>query len=300
MTIEIGIRSLVRGIVMVGTGTTEEGGESEGEDGEREEKERVLREEEEKIANDRRLKKKEEKKRLEAEDREAMRKDLRMKIRMHMGNVCEELHQCLASAIPTKKKDKGKLPVHASSEEESDEPKGSDVEAVCEQTEELVIKEKRRRSVERPVGDSSPMETPAKRASTRDVLDPKRLLLSCRRQPFKRSPRKQTPKSLRSARKGKKVSTSPDTMGRLMFVTDNLRELGDRNMKDLKQICSSEDVPYEGLRKMDMIIAITEKRSQVAYGPEGEVEGPTGAITKEGNQSEEKEESAGNDDDKEV
>ncbi|GBG68724.1 hypothetical protein CBR_g3266 [Chara braunii] len=195
----------------------------------REEKERALREEEEKLANERRLKKKEAKKRLEAENREAMRKDLRMEICMHMGNVCEELHQRLASAIPTKKKDKGKLSVHASFEEESDEPEGSNVEAVWEKTEELAIKEKRKRSVERPLRDSPPMETLAKRASARDVLDPKHLLLSCRRQPLK-----QTPNSLRSERKGKKVPASPGTMGRLMFVTDNLPELGDRNIEDLK------------------------------------------------------------------
>ncbi|GBG78962.1 hypothetical protein CBR_g28676 [Chara braunii] len=250
MAIAIGIRSLVQVIVMAGTGTTEEGGESQVEDGERETRTREERTGFEggrgEVSKEKTTEEEGGEERLEAEDREAMRKDLRMEIRMHMGNVCEELHQRLASAIPTKKKDKGKLPVHVSSEEKSDEPEGSDVEAVCEQTEELAVKEKRKRSVERPVGDSPPIKTHAKRASARDVLDPKRLLLSCRRQLLKRSPRKQTPKSLRSARKGKKVPASPGTMGRLMFVTDNLRELGDRNIEDLKQICRSEDVPYEG------------------------------------------------------
>ncbi|GBG91491.1 hypothetical protein CBR_g52446 [Chara braunii] len=234
----------------------------------REEKERVLREEEERLAKERRLKKKEEKKRLEVESREALRKDLRMEIRKHMRSVCEELHQQLVTTQTTKSKGKGKVPVNASSEDESCDSESSEIEALSEQAERLIISEKRKRSAERTTGDSPPMETPAKRTATRSVLDPKRLMLSVKRQPMKLSPAKKTPRSLRGVQKAKKVPASPDTMGRLLFVTDNIRDLGDRNIEELKQICRVENVPFEGLKKMDMILAITEKRSKVAYDTE--------------------------------
>ncbi|GBG60501.1 hypothetical protein CBR_g5675 [Chara braunii] len=138
------------------------------------------------------------------------------------------------------------------------------------QTEGLAISEKRKRSAERTIGNSPPMVTPAKRPTKRGELNPKRLQLSCRRKPLKRSPAdKKTP--LRSILK-KKIPAAPGEMGKLRYVTDNLRELGNLNVEELKLICRTEDVPFEGMKKMDTILAITEKRTHVAYGSQPEAE----------------------------
>ncbi|GBG78800.1 hypothetical protein CBR_g28023 [Chara braunii] len=112
------------------------------------------------------------------------------------------------------------------------------------------------------------METPAKRTAAHGALDPKRLLLSVRRQPMKTPLTKKTPRSRRGKRGAKKVPASPDMMGKLMFITDNIRDLGERNIQELKHICREESVPFEGLKKMNMILAITEKRSNAAFNTE--------------------------------
>ncbi|GBG64281.1 hypothetical protein CBR_g41201 [Chara braunii] len=214
----------------------------------REEKERVLREEEERLTKERRLKKKERRKETLGGG--------------GPGGVAERPSHGDPHAYGKRKE---KVPVHASAEEDSHEFEGSEIEALSEQAERLIISEKRKRGADRTIGDSPPMETPAKRTASHGALDPKRLLLSVRRQPMKTPPTKKTPRSRRGKWGAKKVPASPDMMG---FVTDNIRDLGERNIEELKHICREESVPFEGLKKMDMILAITEKRSNAAFNTE--------------------------------
>ncbi|GBG70974.1 hypothetical protein CBR_g8274 [Chara braunii] len=84
------------------------------------------------------------------------------------------------------------------SEAESYESESSDVEALSDLAEKLTIHEKRKRAPGEVVGDSPPMETPAKRSGKRGELDPqwltKRLQLSSRRPPLKKTPTRKTPR----------------------------------------------------------------------------------------------------------
>ncbi|GBG73119.1 hypothetical protein CBR_g12836 [Chara braunii] len=214
-----------------------------------EERERELREEEARVAREKR----EEKRRIKKEEEKRKEADFR----------------------------KGKAPVYSSGSDDDKNPSNSDVEALSEQAEGLVISEKRKCSAERVVGDSPPMVTPAKHPTKRGQLDPKRLVLSCRHPALKRSPTtRKTP--VRSLMKKKKILATVGQMGKLRYVTDNLRELGDLNVDELKQICREEDVQFEEKKKMDTIFVIMEKRTHVAYGVEGNDEETTEVTIKEG------------------
>ncbi|GBG73181.1 hypothetical protein CBR_g12899 [Chara braunii] len=178
-----------------------------------------------------------------------------MQISLHMGGLREEWQHKFDRK---KGADKGKKKAEDnSSGDASHEAEDSDVEGLSNKTEQLVISEKRKRAADIPVGDSPPMVTPAKRTAKR------RLHLSCRHPPLKKSPRRTTP--FKTPSKKKKIPAPPGSCGKLRYVTDNLRELGLLNMEDLRRICQDEDVPFDG-RKMQTILAIAEKRSMVAYG----------------------------------
>ncbi|GBG91579.1 hypothetical protein CBR_g52614 [Chara braunii] len=239
-----------------------------------EKKEQARKEEEERLEKERRAKKKEVKKRKKEELREAMRKVLRMEIRMHVGGMCEELQHRLLGQVQRGSKGKDKLPSYTS-DVESYESGNSDVETLSEQTGRLNIAEKRKRSAEKVVGDSPPMETSTKRTAKRGLLNPKRLQLSCRRQAMKKTPKKSPIPSI--LKKKKKIPAESGSIGKLRYVTDNLRELGYLNVDELKQVCRAEDVPYEG-KKMETILAIAERRTQVAYGPDKEEREPIEGI----------------------
>ncbi|GBG84746.1 hypothetical protein CBR_g39124 [Chara braunii] len=68
------------------------------------------------------------------------------------------------------------------------------------------------------------------------------------------------------SRRGK-IPTSPGSVGKLKIVTENLRELRNMIVDELKRICLSEESVYEG-KKMEAILAIVENRTQQAYGEE--------------------------------
>ncbi|GBG76749.1 hypothetical protein CBR_g22965 [Chara braunii] len=138
------------------------------------------------------------------------------------------------------------------------------------------IKEKRKRSAEKQVGDSPPMVTPANRTTKLGTLNPKRLQLSCGCQAMKKTPKKKSPMQS-SLKKKKKIPAGTGEMGKLRYVTDTLRELGSLNVDELKLVCRAEDVPYEG-KKMETILAITEKRTQTAYGSNKDVNEPLGIL----------------------
>ncbi|GBG86722.1 hypothetical protein CBR_g41786 [Chara braunii] len=249
-----------------------------------EEREREQREEEVRLAREKRDEKrrikKEKEKQKEVEFRETMRKELRMEVRRHVGGVCEELHHRLLNILPTSKTSKGKKKVlvyHSTSDEERNSD-NSDVEALSEQAEGLAISEKRKRSAELVIGNSPPMETSAKRRTKRGKLDPKRLVLSCRHPSMKKPPIKKTP--VGSHMKKRKIPATVGDPGKLRFVIDNLRKLGGMNVDELKQMCREEDVQFEGKKQMDTILAIIEKRTQVAYATNEEEEETIGDINK--------------------
>ncbi|GBG92550.1 hypothetical protein CBR_g55944 [Chara braunii] len=244
-------------------------------------KEQLAREEEEHLAQvqreERRRMKKEAEKPKEAEFREGLRKELRMEVRKHVGGACEELHQRLFGDL-TKSKGKNKLPVFEGSDDDEDSAEESELEALSEKTGGLKISDKRKRSAERIIGDSPPMETAAKRSTKRGTLVPKRLALSCRHPSMKRSQIKKTPGE--TIAKLKKIPSTAGNPGKFRYVKENLCVLGGMNVDELKQICRDEDVRFEGdKKKMDTILAITEKRTHLAYGTDKEEEETTEGST---------------------
>ncbi|GBG81235.1 hypothetical protein CBR_g31907 [Chara braunii] len=186
---------------------------------------------------------KEEKLRRDEIARERFRKEMRMQISMDVGGLGEHLERKINRVIDLTKGN-GKVE-EALSEEESYKSENSDVEALSNQAENLTINEKRKRGPEEEVGDSPPMETPAKRSAKRGTLDPvrltKRLQLSCRRPPLKKTPPRKTPR--RSVGKNK-IPAAAGPMGTLRFVTENLKALGNTMMDQLKETCRLEDVQY--------------------------------------------------------
>ncbi|GBG66448.1 hypothetical protein CBR_g61491 [Chara braunii] len=241
-----------------------------------EKKEREERDKEERLAAKRREEKKEEKLRREEADRERFRKEMRMQISMDVGGLGEHLQRTIDRAI-THAKGKGKA-AKTHSDAESYESESSDVEALSNQAERLVISEKRKRDPEKAVGDSPPMETPAKQSAKQGALNPvrltKHLQLSCRRPPMKRAtPPRKTPQ--RGVWRNK-IPASVGPMGKLRFVTENLKALGNMTMDQLKEVCRLEDVQFE-TRKMETILAIAEKRTLTAYGSEHDEEEEQGA-----------------------
>ncbi|GBG87281.1 hypothetical protein CBR_g45340 [Chara braunii] len=227
--------------------------------------------EEEKCEAERRKKKKEMKIQKEDEDKEKMRKEMMMHMSLHVEGLEERLQHRLANVLKNAKK-KGKAKVQESEDSndscasyDSDE---SEVEALSNKTEELTINEKRKRSEEKQIGDSPPMETPKKRhAKQEPARMSERLQLSCRHPPMKISPKRKTPR--RGTRAGRKIPTTIGSIEKLKYVTENVRDLADLTVDELKQICKTEDVQWEG-KKMQSILAIADKRTQVAYGSHDE------------------------------
>ncbi|GBG79839.1 hypothetical protein CBR_g30104 [Chara braunii] len=224
----------------------------------REEAER-LRMEEQRLAKERRAKRKEDKFRREEELREEMRKELRLELSMHVGGLREELQL----TFDRKKWEDAKRKQKAcfTSDDESDDSNESEVEALSAQADRLVISEKRKRSGEKPVGDSPPMETPAKRTAKQCVQ------LGVRHSLKKRSPQRKTPLARTTRRK---IPAAPGSCGKLRYITDNIRTLGELTLEELRRICRDEDVQCEGMKKMPTILAIADKHTKTAYGSEEE------------------------------
>ncbi|GBG87718.1 hypothetical protein CBR_g45872 [Chara braunii] len=174
--------------------------------------------EEKRLAEQRRIARKEEKLKKEEDDRQLLKKEMLMEISLRMGQLDESLQRGYERDMRERIKGKQKVVVSSSDDEEAGSYE-SDVESLSRKTEQLVISEKRKRSREKPVGDSPPMETPAKRTPKR------RLQLGCRHPPIMKTPSRKTPRKTPVRRKGK-IAAVPGTMGKLRYVTDNMRELG--------------------------------------------------------------------------
>ncbi|GBG74410.1 hypothetical protein CBR_g18821 [Chara braunii] len=211
--------------------------------------------EEARLANQRRAERKEAKLRKEEEDRQLLRKELLIELSLRMGQLDESLQRRYERKVMERAKGKHKVIVSSFDDDDTDSYE-SEVESLSRKTEKLVISEKRKRGAKKQVGDSPPMVIPAKRTAKR------RLQLGCRHQSMKKTPPRKTPATGR-----RKIPAAPGTIGKLKFVTDNLRELGDMTVEELKKICQTEDVEYEG-KKMQVILAIAEKRTHIAYGDE--------------------------------
>ncbi|GBG85726.1 hypothetical protein CBR_g40453 [Chara braunii] len=136
-----------------------------------EKQERLERDEEERLTTEearqttiRQAERKEEKLRKEMEKREALRKEMLMEISLHMGRLGESLQSRYERDVKARVKGKQRVVV-SSSDDDYAEFYDSDVDTLSCQTEKLVITEKRTWSTEKPVGDSPPMQTPAKRVA---------------------------------------------------------------------------------------------------------------------------------------
>ncbi|GBG75086.1 hypothetical protein CBR_g19599 [Chara braunii] len=152
--------------------------------------------------------------------------------RIRRKGLEERLQHRLANVLKNVKKGKAKVQEPEDSDElyASNDSDRGEVEALSNKTGNLTIKEKRKRSGEKETGDSPPMETPKKR----------------------------------HGKQGRKIPATIGPIGRLKYVTENLRDLADLTVDELKQICKTEDVQWEG-KKMQTILAIANKRTQVAY-----------------------------------
>ncbi|GBG73109.1 hypothetical protein CBR_g12825 [Chara braunii] len=92
-------------------------------------------------------------------------------------------------------------------------------------------------------------------------------------------------------RRRRKIPAAPGSVGKLKFVTDNLRQLGNMTVDELKSICLLEDVIYDG-KKMQVILAITEKRTLMAYGDLEETTTSVGAEVDPGDDNKDDEKDA--------
>ncbi|GBG79019.1 hypothetical protein CBR_g28732 [Chara braunii] len=194
-----------------------------------------------------------------------MLKEMRMEMKLHINAMSEGVHDRLLQAMISEEA-KGKTKVSDNASDDSAYSSGdSEIEALSGEAERLIIQEKRKRGADEPVGDSPLVTTPAKISAKRVGMDPKKLMLSCRHPPMKKqSPRKWTPATASLTRR-RKIPASPGATGKLKYVQDNLRELGALNIEELRMICCGENVNCEG-KKMDIILAITEKCAHTAYG----------------------------------
>ncbi|GBG86508.1 hypothetical protein CBR_g41501 [Chara braunii] len=239
-------------------------------------------EEQARVEAERRKKREEKKLRQVVEDREQMKKEMRMEISRHIGGLGEKLvylpergdHQEAEDKRAAKAKKKVEL---MSSDDGTDDSYESEVEALSNRTEQLVIFEKRKCVADQPIGDSPPMETLAKRMAKRrlhyKISSISTSSESVRRPLMKRSPTGSIPRRCTTSKK--KIPTPPGSCGKLKFVTDTLRVLGKLNVEELKHLCAQEDVRLGAeSRKMQIILALTDKCTQVAYGEEEPADEP--------------------------
>ncbi|GBG69771.1 hypothetical protein CBR_g4602 [Chara braunii] len=163
-----------------------------------------------------------------AEQKEQMKKEVISTVSVHMGGLREELKyhmdRRLEELVKLKGKAKKQSPNTGQSSDDEYESSESEVEALSEKTGHLTIGGKRRRGPEKAIGDSPPMESPAKRTLKKPGGSYARTtgrLLGCKPIPMKNSPTRKTLRKT-STKKVRKIPATIGPMGRVRYMKDNL------------------------------------------------------------------------------
>ncbi|GBG79248.1 hypothetical protein CBR_g29299 [Chara braunii] len=148
------------------------------------------------------------------------------------------------------------------------------LDEISQRAKELSIKEKRKRSPDKVIGNSPPMEMPPKRTPGKSCCKPVKLVADLQavmtrkttkkdkqgdesgRSPKRYTPKKGTPRT--------KIAAKVDSAGKTQFVMDNMRQLADFHVDDLKRLCRHEEIDYGN--KVLAVINVAEKRAEEAYG----------------------------------
>ncbi|GBG92450.1 hypothetical protein CBR_g55487 [Chara braunii] len=204
----------------------------------------------------------------EAEEaKQQLRKELRMEVAMAVGGLEEEVcGRVLQTVVQTAMLQKGKQKVdldHGTTGKSASDTEDSEVERINMQTRRMAISEKRKRSTEKAIGDSPPMEQHPKHTPKTPNLRP--VQLSSRLQkatgkktektPKKFTPRQGTPKT--------KIAAMIGVAGRVKFVRENVCQLSELQADELKEICKKEEVDY--VNKTIAAMNIAEKWAAEAY-----------------------------------
>ncbi|GBG84416.1 hypothetical protein CBR_g38700 [Chara braunii] len=248
----------------------------EKEEEKRREEEMRIREEEERVIQEKKARKKKERRRKEAESRTELKKDLSMQMVMQLSELEDKFGHRMKQAITGTGKlpnEKGKEvkrgPACSGSGSESEASITQDLSA---RTTDLVISEKRKRGPDRVIGNSPPMESPAKRTpkSRRKQATFTRRLTRARAKMVKSpgSAKRKTPVRTPLLARKKKVTPldtgigTPDLKGslaRYKYRNIMMQELKLLDASELQRICREEGVPYDG--KVDEIFDITDHRT---------------------------------------
>ncbi|GBG85622.1 hypothetical protein CBR_g40350 [Chara braunii] len=251
--------------------------------------ERLKKDEEEQRAKE----KKEAKKQAKLKEAEDFRMQMRKEVRMEAARVAgelrdvvsedwrdqikEELRRIVTAILPSEK-EKGKAkqqsPPSTGKSGSGSSSSASDVESLRRRTRRLAITEKRKRSMEKTLGSSSPVMQPAKRTPRTAQVKPVKLAAKLqtakkadkmKTPPPRCTPRRRTPRT--------KIAATLGTPGKENFICENIRVLAEYGADELKDICRKEEVEYGNKTVAAMNIA--EKRAAEAYDNpnQGVVEG---------------------------
>ncbi|GBG79564.1 hypothetical protein CBR_g29711 [Chara braunii] len=196
--------------------------------------------------------------------------ELREKI---SGGFCEQLTDEMLKALATASIDrKGKKKVASPPSPGPSTTSGNesgDATPLNRRTWILTLKEKRKRSTKKTVGNSPPMMQSAKRTPRATGVKPVRLAAKLQRTTPKTKTNKTPPRfTPRRSTSGTKIAATAGSAGKAQFICENIRALADLGAEDLKEICRKEDVDYE--KKTIVAMNIAKKRSMVAYESEEE------------------------------
>ncbi|GBG79199.1 hypothetical protein CBR_g28916 [Chara braunii] len=253
----------------------------------REEAELFTKEEARK-AKEMRAAKKLAKKKKEEEEKMEFSKAMRLHMAVCVGSLREQMQGEMrrnmeaVQAIIRGKQQVTSPASSASPASYTSERTASEVEEINQKAKSLSIKEKCKRSPDKAIGNSPPMELPPKRTPRKSNIKPVKLAAKLQttvakktgtkskkdevnnRTPTRYTPKKGTPKT--------KIAAAIGAAAKTKFVVDNMRQLADFHAEDLKRICCREELDYEN--KVLAVINVAEKRAEEAYG-EDEAAGDT-------------------------
>ncbi|GBG76769.1 hypothetical protein CBR_g22985 [Chara braunii] len=245
------------------------------------EEEMQIREEEERAIREEKTRKKKEKRRREAEQKTKLKKDLNMQLVLRFGELEEKFVNKMRQAVVELQKPpsgKGKVVRHEPEYSgSSGESEASITQELSERTAKLVISEKRKRGPEKAVGNSPPMESPAKRTPKqgRKPATYAGRMTQARTKIIKSSgsaKRKTLVRMPLSARKKKILpliprTVTPDAKGalaRYKYRNLMMMELKQLDASELQRICREKGVSCDG--KVDTIFDIADHRIYLHFG----------------------------------
>ncbi|GBG86655.1 hypothetical protein CBR_g41717 [Chara braunii] len=227
----------------------------------REEAERATKEEL-RLAKEGRAAKKQKKMKKQEEEKLKLKKAMRLHLVVCMGGLREEIKEEMRRNMEmfqtiVKGKQRAASPTQSPSGSQGSHTSGcaaGGIEEISQRAKNLSINEKRKRSPDRPIANSPPMEQPPKRTPRKSTTKPVKLASKLQATTAKITTRK------------KKQGAKTGSAGKAKFMVENMRQLADFHADDLKRLCRREELEYGN--KMQAVINVAEKRAEEAYDEE--------------------------------